>query len=977
MFVRSLYKKIVAITLCFVFFIAGVVPVKGVSGVPLREKFNYGVNEDSDMEYYQVVKYPYYSSLLEEYEANGYQPAIGPTVTIEAEHMRLSNGENVSLNTGIGENDKPVFVWTEDIQSVELDFLISTEGLYEIEIEYYMLPGSGNPGVRSLTIDKDVPFLEATNIVFNRGWRDEGEPVVSNIGDEVRPSQIEVTRWRVMDLCDGQGHYSQPFRFYFKPGEHVLQLEYIEQPMAIGYVCVKPAVEIPSYVQVKKYYEREGYPYAQHTVEFQAESTAIEKSDPTIRRESDGDPICQPASFLYRKLNVLGGYRWRRGNQAITWKFTVHEDGLYKIGIRAAQWWNDGLPSYRQIAIDDKVLFKELEEYKFVFDRKWRTEVLKDTNGEPFLFYLTKGEHTLTMTAKLGALTPVIQSINEDSILLSNILRDIIKITGSNPDPNYDYNFFKAIPHLKENIETLMNSLQKKHDMMKDISEKLPAMASNLMTIKSQLESMVKDPFSIAKRINDLNSAQTNFGNWYLSMQDQPLLIDYFIVGKPDEIWKNKQSNMFKKLYFTFANFIISFKKDYDNIGSIIGDDTEIKKTIDIWVARGTEWAELIKEMADEEFTPNTGIMVNINVFPPSQLQAGSVNALLLSINSGKAPDAALGVGSNSPVEFAIRDAVLNLAQFEDFEEVSQWFIPNIFIPYKYRGGIYAIPETMDFTVMFYRKDIISELGIRLPDTREDLYSHVLPVLYQNGLQFYYPQNFTHFIFQHGGEYYTPDGLNSALDRPEAFRAFREYTELYTHYAVPVQASFFNRMRTGEMPIGIGNYGLYMQLSVAAPELAGRWGIAPLPGTFREDSMVDRSNGTLAGQCGIIMNQTENPDEAWEFMKWWMSTSVQTKFARELEALIGVEARWNTANLEAFTNLAWKKEDLDVIRGQWKWAKETPIVLGGYFTNRHINNAWNSVVISGEPVRDALEKAVDEINRELRMKQEEYGIFDD
>ena len=59
-------------------------------------------------------------------------------------------------------------------------------------------------------------------------------------------------------------------------------------------------------------------------------------------------------------------------------------------------------------------------------------------------------------------------------------------------------------------------------------------------------------------------------------------------------------------------------------------------------MARGTE-AALIKEMADEEFTPETGIMVNINVIPASQLNAGTINALMLSITSGKAPDVALG----------------------------------------------------------------------------------------------------------------------------------------------------------------------------------------------------------------------------------------------------------------------------------------------------------------------------------------------
>ena len=447
-------------------------------------------------------------------------------------------------------------------------------------------------------------------------------------------------------------------------------------------------------------------------------------------------------------------------------------------------------------------------------------------------------------------------------------------------------------------------------------------------------------------------------------------------MGIPSEEWKQEKANVLQKLKFSFLNFLASFKKDYNSIGSILKDDTEVKSTINVWIARGTEWAEIIKEMADEEFTPQTGILVNINVLPASQLHAGNVNALMLSIISGRAPDVGMGLDSGSPVEFAIRNAVYDLAEFDDFNEVSKRFLPNILTPYRYNEGVFAIPETMDFSVMFYRKDIVNELDIKIPDTREELYSDVLPALYQNSLQFYYPQDFTQFIFQHGGDYYTPDGRKSGLDTSEAFRAFQEYTELFTHYGMPLSASFYNRMRTGEMPIGIGSFGLYMQLSVAAPELVGKWGIAPLPGRRLPDGTINRSNGALAGQCNVIMKQSDRAKESWEFLKWWSSADVQTKFARELEALIGAEARWNTANVEAFNNLSWKAEALKVINEQWRWSKETPVVLGGYFTGRYITNAWNTVVLGGGNVRDSLENAVKEINRELRMKQEEYGIHE-
>ena len=175
--------------------------------------------------------------------------------------------------------------------------------------------------------------------------------------------------------------------------------------------------------------------------------------------------------------------------------------------------------------------------------------------------------------------------------------------------------------------------------------------------------------------------------------------------------------------------------------------------------------------------------------------------------------------------------------------------------------------------------------------------------------------------------------------------------------------------------MGILGYNTYMQLSVAAPELAGKWGIAMIPGMKNQKGVIDRSHASLAAQCDIILKQTEHPEEAWEFLKWWTSESVQTRFAREIEALVGVEARWNTANVKAFTSLAWDRSHLGVIKEQWQWAMWNACCSRGYYTGRYITNAWVSVVIDGKRPRDALENSIKEINRELRMKQEEYGIF--
>lgn len=129
-----------------------------------------------------------------------------------------------------------------------------------------------------------------------------------------------------------------------------------------------------------------------------------------------------------------------------------------------------------------------------------------------------------------------------------------------------------------------------------------------------------------------------------------------------------------------------------------------------------------------------------------------------------------------------------------------------------------------------------------------------------------------------------------------------------------------------------------------------------------------------SGEGVMIVSGTDLKENAWEFMKWWTSEDVQVQFGREVEALWGPEARWNTSNLAAFERLPWNRDDLKIIQEQWQSYIEPPVVLGGYFTDRHLRNAFTRVLMEGMNVRESLEMAVEDINRELVIKQEEYGV---
>ena len=69
-------------------------------------------------------------------------------------------------------------------------------------------------------------------------------------------------------------------------------------------------------------------------------------------------------------------------------------------------------------------------------------------------------------------------------------------------------------------------------------------------------------------------------------------------------------SNFFQRMAVTGENFLASFTKDYDSVGLIVDDAGENTETtvLNVWIARGTEWGEILKELADEDFTPKPAL---------------------------------------------------------------------------------------------------------------------------------------------------------------------------------------------------------------------------------------------------------------------------------------------------------------------------------------------------------------------------------
>lgn len=912
-----------------------------------------------------------YEAIQREYAEQGYTAGSG-TIRIDAGHL---TGSELEITPESAEGRDNVLRWEEENDYLEFTFTVETAGLYALRVSYMPVGSTTTDIMRALTLDGESPFEEAGNLQFRREWRDVGEPLTNNFGDEVKPNVEQVYRWRTTDVYDAEGMYPDPLEWYLSAGEHTLRLTMVDDPMLLEYLEFYVPEAAKTYAEVLAEYQAAGYTTANTPIRIEAESDTVSKSHSVIRQLGDSDPSCWPSELGKVKMNTIGGTNWQTDNASITWEFHAEESGLYKIVLRLRQNFRYGLPSYRRLEIDGEVPYEEFKDLRFSYNRNWRTETLTAEDGQPYYVYLEAGDHTLTMTAKQGEMTEMIHAIQEDSETLSDLILQIVMITGQNPDPNYDYQLEARIPGLTDTLNQLIANVQSYMDTISRISGgTTPSLYSQFNQLREQMQELVRDVYYIPTRIEDLNNVLSVYGDNLSSLKEQALTLDYIELLPTEAVPDEPQGGFWRRLQGGIVNFINSFTRDYNQIGVTSGD-MEVTKTLDVWIARGKDWGTLTKQLADEDFTPQTGIGINLHVVPSGQLNSGSANALLLAVSSGLAPDIAMATPGESIAEFAIRNAVVDLRQFDDFEEVRKDYNEKLFLPVTYRDGVYGLPETINFKALFYRTDIFANLGLAVPETWEDLYNRVIPVLFQNNMEFYYPKDFDPLIYQNGASYYNEDLTASGLDTPEAYQAFKEICELFTVYGVPLEANFFNRFRTGEIPIGVADFSMYMQLKAAAPEINGRWSIAVLPGHVQEDGTINHSQGAALQTANMILSQTDDPDACWEFLKWWMSDSVQAQFGNEIEAQLGETARWNSANQTVYEAMAWPLDDLEVIRDCLSQIDQTPAVLGGYFTSRHLLNAFNRVCVSNTmDIRDSLEQAVKDVNKELQRRQESYNV---
>ncbi|MCQ2496901.1 MAG: extracellular solute-binding protein [Lachnospiraceae bacterium] len=885
-------------------------------------------------------------------------------------------------------------VLTSENSLIEFEVDVAAEGLYNLSVVYYPVPGKNSDIARSMFVDGELPFREMSMLTFPRVWsnyvdksyvNDDGVTVKvwakDNQGNDVKSKAVEIPEWQERYIYDYNGYITEALSLYLSAGKHTISMVSLKEPMLINKLVLNNQGSIKTYKEKLEEYSSMGAKDSSNKcITIEGEFASKTSSQMLYPQQDQSSPAVSPSDAKELLNNSIGGNSWRLVGQWIEWEFKVPETGLYNIALYDKQNFSRGVNVSRRISIDGEVPFDELSQYAFGYGQSWREDVISDSNGNAYKFYLTEGTHTLRMEAVLGEFSEIVGLVEESVQQLNNIYRKVIKVTGVTPDTYRDYQLEATLPELHNELIAARETVNEALLKLEIVAGKNSDKKTVLLTMRDQLDELIEDAEYFVRTISSYKVNVRALGNWITQVISQPLQIDRINVYSPNVELEYDNDGFGSKLVYEIKRLFYSFVIDYNNIGSISEDGAG--KTITLWIGSGRDQANTIKALIDESFTSKTGIGVNVQLVDMSTLLKATLvgegpDVAIQVANTNGAAGAVLFTGNDTPVNYGIRNAVLDLSKFPDCNEVLARFPEAANTQFIYDNAVYAIPETITFPVMFYRKDILKEIGLGIPETWDDV-KVAMTVLAKNQMEFGMLANeqlFASLLYQNGGQYYNEDGTASALDSDIAVSVFKEFCEYYTDYKLDKETSVEERFRTGECPIIIADYTTYNNFAVSAPDIAGLWSFTQIPGTKQADGSVDHSVAST-GLATMIMSDTEAPNESWEFVKWWTSAETQINYGHEMEGLMGSAARVPTANYEAFLSMPWPVDDFEALQTAMKSVKGIPQVPGGYYSWRNVYNAFYSVATktdTAQPREELMDKVI-YINAEIKYKREELEL---
>lgn len=841
---------------------------------------------------------------------------------------------------------------------------ISHEGYYYV----YLYLRITNDGLNPNNFSIDVNDNHIDKVAIRTLWQNESEVFDKDArGNDIMPIQVKCDGYQEQFITDYINRFNTPLAIWFNSGSNNVTISLAEGSFNIaqaGVVSIEKTISYSEYISAAEADNAKG------EIVLEAQQPYY-KNNTSLFYINDSDINITPYSTSTSQLNVALMYDVEE-SQTLYYKMNIFASGYYKIGINYQN--QDNQTCFYNFLIDGAVPFGELYNYPLFTSKNFSMHYLGDSYNEPFRIYLTQGEHILSINA-CGAVYSEIVTVLEGIINeMSEIYLSLRVLSVQQGDYNRQWTPEEDYPGVVAKLtdyRELLDEINSKMRKINGLDSNFQASVYIEAAIKS-LDNLLKKPNYIpnnnALLAEGSGSISMNISSAIFTVKSPEIGIDKFTVSA----YKENITYPTKSGWFAFWESVKRFFSSF-----FIQRQIYDKDALEVWVNLPNFYIDLIQNMTDTTFTKDKGIKVNYFNMP-------NEGKLILSSAAGSLPDAVFGLSNWLPYELGIRQLTYDIRKFDDYNSVISRFSPGAIIPLVADGIGLGLPETQDFYVTYYRKDIFEKYGFEVPDTWDEVIA-LTSQLQRYGMNYYIPlssvtaskplMTTAPFIQQNGGKLYNDDAMSTAIDSEKSLEAIKMMTNFYLSYGMPVQvANFFNSFRNGSLPIGLATLDTYIRMMYSAPELVGKWGIALAPGIRNEQGEIERWQAGSSTSC-IMMKDGKNTDAAWELLKWWTSSATQTLFSNNLRKTYGTAYIYNSANLEAFGNSSLPTEDKEIILEQWEWLQEYSRIPGWYMVERELSNSWNRIVLGGELARTVIDEAVITINKEITRKMTEFGYI--
>ncbi len=690
--------------------------------------------------------------------------------------------------------------------------------------------------------------------------------------------------------------------------------------------------------------------------------------------------------------------------------------------------------------------FKEATRARFDYDKNWKVAPLGDGETPFKFYFEEGVEYTLYLEVGLGDLSSIIETVQNSLSVINTCYLDIIKLTGTSPDKYADYKFMEIMPDTIRNLLKQASTLYGVSERFVELCGTKGAQVATLDQVAYLLDKMGNNEDEIAKNLSNLKSYIGTLGTWLNTCKTQSLLVDYVSVQPVDASEPRENANFFQAAWFEIRAFFSSFFVDYNSMGvkeevdaeeSIAvwlayGRDESLiwRNLIDTEFTPASNIAVQLKLVAAGTLLPSVlagqgpdvyiglgaadvinyairGAIKEVQNYPGYVQTYGYDIALTekgendytrkyyISEDSIKKSNACTSTSDPNyinPNSYYVNDPYHPELTYTDengqtktkYEVKQSEVIFNYAntIPISLYGKTYGVPETTNFPMMFYRMDVLEDLGMEIPKTWDDLLA-AIPVLQSNNMEvgLAYLSALTLFLYQMGGSQWLYEdneeyagaaiglGTNIALD------AFSFCCRLYTDYRFPVSFDAANRFRTGEMPLVITDYcTMYNTLTVFATEIRGLWSFTSIPGMKNDNGTINNCSVATLTATVMLYNDDGREEAAWKYMMWQAGGDAQASYGNQMVALVGPAAKYATANVKALQNLSWTSSEIKSLMAQFENLAAIPNYPGSYIISRYVQFAFLAAYNDRADPVDEMYSYITTINKELTRKREEFDL---